>query len=126
MSEDRLGRERAKVATVQRRRFVPVEEKDFAGKEDEAAAPDGQRSTGVILFARFRHCDPIDAHGKSVAADFLSGQSSDALDEGRAFWKMAAFGKPVGERFRGPSDDKVSDRQIDDWLHGIEPDRHTG
>ena len=71
---DAFDRKRAKIPSVEGRRFVPVEKKDLAGKENKAPTPNGQRSVGVITFARLRHDNPVDADGESVAANFLAGQ----------------------------------------------------
>ena len=80
----------------------------------------------MIALARLRHDDPVDADVETVAADFLSRKSGDALDQWRAHGEVATFVQPFGERLRRARDDKIGDGQIADRVHGIESDWHAG
>src|ERR1700681_662930 len=99
-ADDGRERQRSEVAAVQRRRLVPVHDKDFALTECATALPGREQTTAAVVFARPAHLDPVDRYCEIPAADGLRWQCQNAFDERHAAWEISPIGEEGRQRLR--------------------------
>ena len=125
-ADDGCRRQRPEIPAVEGVLGLPVHEEDLALGDDAAALPDGKRATAAIVFERLAHGGGVDGDGAPRAADRLSGERQDVLQEGHALGQIAALGEEVRQRRRRAHHDQLGDVQVAGRSHAIQPDRHAG
>src|SRR3546814_4952726 len=98
----RNGSEIAAVEAVGR----SVEQEQFVGPEDAAAAPDRQRSAMAVGRARDRDGAPVDRYRRTAAADQRARMRGDMLEQRHADGQLMALGHEPGR-----SDEHTSELQ---------------
>ena len=113
--------DRPEVTTVERGRLVRIHEEDVTGGDYAASLPGRERASAAIALAGGAHVGSIDRDGEANAADGLSGQRENVLDERHAAGEITAVGKVGRERLRRICHHKRDDGQLPRRLHRIEP-----
>src|SRR3546814_4850292 len=88
----RNGSEIAAVEAVGR----SVEQEQFVGPEDAAAAPDRQRSAMAVGRARDRDGAPVDRYRRTAAADQRARMRGDMLEQPHAARQLMELGHDPG------------------------------
>ena len=99
-ADDGCRRQRPEIPAVEGVLGLPVHEEDLALGDDAAALPDRKQATAAIVVERLAHDGGIDGDGATRAADGLSGERQDVLQEGHALGQIAALGEEVRQRRR--------------------------
>ncbi len=92
LADDRGGRERPEIPPVQAVWDGPVHQEDLTPVELAAAAPARQEAAQMVAVERGPGSDAVDGDGIAPAADRLTGQRRDMLQEGHATRQEAATG----------------------------------
>jgi hypothetical protein len=116
----------SEVAAVEAVADVPIHEEKLAVADHSAALPDGQIAAEAVALQRLAHLDPVHRDRGSQAANPLSRQADDALQQRDAARDIAALGHEGGERFGRYDGDQLGHLDSLGRLDGIEADGCAG
>ena len=67
-ADDGMQRDRSEVASVERRRFIPIHEEHLVARQGMATLPNGEHASAVVALAGHAHFDAVDSNGGAGAA----------------------------------------------------------
>jgi len=111
-ADNRGNGNRAEVAAVERRRFIPVHEENLVTRDKATALPNGERTATRILRERSAHRFAVDRDEQCSAANGLPLKSEDSFDQRQPERQVTAFSKDGREPLGRCGDHKIGNREF--------------
>jgi hypothetical protein len=92
-ADDRIAGKRPEIPAVQAVGSARVHQKDLAAAKRPASLPGGEITPTAVMHLRLANLDMIDGDAEPVAADGLSRQRQNPLDQRQAARQVAAIGE---------------------------------
>lgn len=103
----------------------PIHEEKLVVADDAAALPDGQIAAEAVTLQRLAHVDPVHRDRAAGAANPLSRQAQDALQQRDAARDIAALDHEGGQRFGRHDGDQLGHVERVGRLYRVEADRRA-